>query len=106
MISKCALCGSNISRFIKKQEAKGPLLNLGLGTPLSKEPFLGDILFNSIKTEWNSKQVFVGDIFMHEMHLKQPGYTYSACGSFQERKKEKNRKETGDTNYIYKNELD
>ena len=43
---------------------------------------------------------------MHEMHLKQPGYTYSACGSFQERKKEKNRKETGDTNYIYKNELD
>ena len=51
MISKCALCGSKISRFIKKKEAKGPLLNLGLGTPLSKEPFLGDILFNSIKTE-------------------------------------------------------
>ena len=34
---------------------------------------------------------------MPKMHLKQPGFTYSSCGPF---------KETGDTSYIYKNELD
>ena len=41
------------------------------------------------------------------MHLKQPGFTYSACGSFS-KKKEKNQKfkETGDTRHIYKNELE
>ena len=44
-LSKCATCGSKKSRFIKKQEAKGLLSNLGLGTPLSKVPLLGDILF-------------------------------------------------------------
>ena len=45
MISKCATCGSKKSRFIKNQEAKGLLSNLGLKTPLSKVPILGDILF-------------------------------------------------------------
>ena len=45
VLSKCAICGSKKSRFIKKQEAKGLLSNLGLGTPLSKVPLLGDILF-------------------------------------------------------------
>ena len=37
MISKCAICGSKKSRFIKNQEAKG-LSNLGLKTPLTKAP--------------------------------------------------------------------
>ena len=45
MLSKCAKCGSKKSRFIKNQEAKGLLSNLGLRTPLSKVPLLGDILF-------------------------------------------------------------
>ena len=45
MISKCAICGSKKSRFIKNQEAKGLLSNLGVRTPLSKVPILGDILF-------------------------------------------------------------
>ena len=41
---------------------------------------------------------------MHEMHLKQPGFTYSSCGSFTKNKEIiKKLKETGDTNYIYKN---
>ena len=44
VLSKCALCGSKKSRFIKIQEAKGLLGNLGLRTPLSKVPILGDIL--------------------------------------------------------------
>ena len=45
VLSKCAICSSKKSRFIKNQEAKGLLSNLGLRTPLSKVPILGDILF-------------------------------------------------------------
>ena len=45
ILSKCAICGSKKSIFIKNQEAKGLLSNLGLRTPLSKVPLLGDILF-------------------------------------------------------------
>ena len=45
ILSKCAICGSKKSRFIENQEAKGLLSNLGLKTPLSKVPILGDILF-------------------------------------------------------------
>ena len=43
--SKCAICGSRKSKFINKQEAKGLLSKLGIKTPLSKVPLLGDILF-------------------------------------------------------------
>ena len=45
ILSKCAICGSKKSRFIKNQEAKELLNNLGVKTPLSKVPALGDILF-------------------------------------------------------------
>ena len=45
LLSKCAVCSSKKSRFIKNQEAKGLLSNLGIRTPLSKVPILGDILF-------------------------------------------------------------
>ena len=45
VLSKCAICGSKKSRFIKNQEAEGLLSNLGVRTPLSKVPILGDILF-------------------------------------------------------------
>ena len=44
---------------------------------------------------------------MTEMHLRQPGFTYSACGPFTINKKRIQKfMQTGDTNYIYKNELD
>ena len=39
ILSKCATCGSNKSRFIKNQEAKGLLISLVLRTPLSKVPY-------------------------------------------------------------------
>ena len=53
------------------------------------------------------KFVLLGDKFMSEMHLRQPGFTYSACGPFTKNKEIiKNIKETGDTDYIYKNEFD
>ena len=45
ILSKCAICGSKRSRFIKDQEAKGLLSKLGIRTPLSKVPILGDSLF-------------------------------------------------------------
>ena len=46
------------------------------------------------------------DKVMLEMHLKQPGFTYSACGPFTKNKgRIRKFKETGDTSYIYKNEL-
>ena len=42
--SKCTICGSKKSKFMKKQEAKGLLSNLGIRTPLSKIPLL-NVLF-------------------------------------------------------------
>ena len=45
VLSKCAICGSKKSRFIKNQEAKGLLSNLDIRTRLSKVPILRDILF-------------------------------------------------------------
>ena len=45
VLSMCAICGSKKFRFIKNQEAKGLLSSLGIRTPLSKVPILGDILF-------------------------------------------------------------
>ena len=51
--------------------------------------------------------LLAGDKFMPEMHLRQPCFTYSACGPFT-RNKQRIQKfmQTGDTNYIYKSELD
>ena len=45
ILSKCAMCGSKKSKFIDKQEASGVLSKLGIKTPLSKIPILGDVLF-------------------------------------------------------------
>ena len=54
-----------------------------------------------------NKFLLAGDKFMPEMHLRQPQLTYSACGPFTKHKQRIQKfKETTDTNYIYKNELD
>ena len=54
-----------------------------------------------------NKFLLAGDKFMPEMHLKQPGFTYSACGPFIKHKQRVGKLiQTGDTNYIYKNKLD
>ena len=45
ILSNCAKCGSEKSRFIKNQEVKGLLSKLSIRTPLSKVLILGDILF-------------------------------------------------------------
>ena len=54
-----------------------------------------------------NKFLLAGDIFMPEMQLKQPGLSFCACGPFTKSKEQIQKfKETGDTNYIYKNEFD
>ena len=54
-----------------------------------------------------NKFLLAGDKFMPEMHLEQARFTNSACGSFTKNKERIQKfKETGDTSYIYKNELD
>ena len=45
ILSKCAVYNNKKSKFIKKQDAKGLLSKLGIKTPLSNVPVLGDILF-------------------------------------------------------------
>ena len=54
-----------------------------------------------------NKLLLAADKFMSEIHLRQPQFTYSACGPFTKHEQRIQKfKETGDTNYIYKNELD
>ena len=71
-------------------------------------------VLNAIPSEYKMDEivnkfllVLAGDKFMQEMHLKQPRFTYSVCGPFtKNRERIQKFKETGDTNYIYKNDLD
>ena len=54
-----------------------------------------------------NKFLLAGDKFMPEMHLRQLQFVYSACGPFTRHKERiKKFKQTGDTRYIYRNELD
>ena len=113
ILSNCAIWAGKKSRFIKNQEAKGLLSNLGFRTPLSKVPILGDILFwMQLRWEYKTNKIvkkllLAGDKFTSEMHLKQPAFIYTACGPFTKSKERIQKfKETGDTNYIYKNERD
>ena len=54
-----------------------------------------------------NKFLLARDTLMPEMHLRQPQFTYSSCGPFTKHKQRIQKfKETGDTNYIYKKELD
>ena len=54
-----------------------------------------------------NKFLLVGNKFMPEMHLKQPGFTYSVCGPFT-KNKERIEKfiQTGNKDFIYRSELD
>ena len=54
-----------------------------------------------------NKFLLVGDKFMREMLLKQPGFTYSACGAFTKNKERIEKfMQTGNTDFIYKDKLD
>ena len=82
--------------------------SLGLMTPVNKIPLLGEILFQRYKkNEIVNKLLLAGDMFMPEMHLRQPGFTQSACGTFTKNKERMQKlKETGNSRYIYQNKLD
>ena len=69
ILSKCAICSSKKSRFIKDQEAKGLLRNLGARTPLSKVPILGDFVLKCMlnckkMNEIVNKFLLAGDKFL------------------------------------------
>ena len=71
IISKCAIWGAKKSKFIKEQQAKGLLGNLGIRTPLSKIMLLSNILFecNYEMNDIIKKFLLAVDKFMPEMHL-------------------------------------
>ena len=57
--------------------------------------------------EIENKLLLAGNKFMPEIHLRQTGFNYSACGPFTENKQRiQTFKDTGDSKYIYQNELD
>ena len=100
---------------LNKQEALDPdSINLGLirwylvlsATLLNTAP-LNAFPLEYKMNEIVNKFLLAGYKFMPKMHLKQPGFTYSTCGPFTKNKDGIQKfKEAGDTNYIYKNELD
>ena len=91
VLSKCAICGKKNSRFIKNKEAKGLLSSLGIKTSLSKVYQvinIGCIFVLNMYIKMNKivKFLLAGEKFMPEMHLKQPGFTCTACGPFTKNK--------------------
>ena len=62
---------------------------------------------NKFVNETVNRFLLVGDKLMPDMHLKQPGFTYSACGSFTKNKERIEKfMQSRNTNFIYKNEID
>ena len=54
-----------------------------------------------------NKFLLTGDKFMSELHLKEPGFTYSACGTFTRNKERtENFMQRKNIDFIYRNELD
>ena len=67
LLSICAVCDSEKSKFIKEQEASRLLSSLGIKILLSKIPLLCPL-------------------FIPQMHLRQPGFKYNACEPFTKNK--------------------
>ena len=67
----------------------------------------GVLLDNKIINMNNVINLLAGDKFMPEMYLRQPQFIYSTCGPFTRHKERiKKFKQTGDTRFIYRNDLD
>ena len=79
ILSNCAICNSKESRFIKEQKASRLFSSLGIKMPLSQVLLLNPILSSGFKINKIIKEFLLGeDKLMPEMHVKQPGSTYSA----------------------------
>ena len=88
LFSKYALCNSKKLTFFKEQEAKGLLSNL-TGVKilfLSDLPILRNYFKTYIMNAIVDKLLLAGDKSMPQMHLNQPGFTFSACSSFTKNK--------------------
>ena len=80
LLSKFSVCNSKKLKFRKEQEARRLVSNL-MGVLILSDLSILNTLFQ--KYEMNAivnKLSLAGDKFMSEMHLRQPGYTYSVCG--------------------------
>ena len=102
IIARCSICNNKKSTFIS--QGSGLLDSLGLNTPQNRM-----LLDNKIIKMNNIINTFLlaGDKFMPEMHLRQPQFILGACGPFtRHRERVKKFKQTGDTRYIYRNDLD
>ena len=108
LLSKCTVCDSRKSTarswWILKQSKNKKIFE--------KNFFSRSSCFNGIKqviTRYTLNEIvnnflIAGDKFMLKMHLRQPGFTYSACGPFTENKERMQKfKVTGDSRYIYQN---
>ena len=76
---KYSVCNGKKLKFIKQQETSG-LSSLGIRTTLS--PLLGPLFLEIKMNKIIKKELLAGDKFIPEMHLRQPGFTYSACVTF------------------------
>ena len=84
ILSKFSICNSKNLKFIKEQEAKVLLGHLlGLKIPISGDISFVNTLFQKYKMNGIVNNfLLAGDKFTPERHLKQPGFTYSACRQF------------------------
>ena len=93
--------------FINKQEASGLLKSVRIKTLFSQVSPVDLILFQKYKVnKMINTFLLARNKFMPEMHLLQPGFTYSVCGPFTKNKERMQKfQETGVSRYIYQNEL-
>ena len=84
LLSKYAVCDNKKSKFIKEQEAEVLLSKLpGMTIPIINDLPIANIFFKKYKINTIVKKLLLArDKFMPEMHLRQPRFTYSACGPF------------------------
>ena len=85
VLSNCAICNSQNSRFIKNQKTKGLLSNLGIRTPISKLPILGDVLFwmyTGLKDTSCSQHIKMNEIVSNTSNGRKTILSkYTICGS-------------------------
>ena len=108
IISRCSICNNKKSIFIS--QGSGLFDSLGLNTPQNRMKTLCRMLLDKKVINMNNvinKFLLAGDTSMPEMHLRQSQFVYSAYETFTRHKERiKKFKQTGDTRYIYRNELD
>ena len=87
LLSKCAVCNCKKLQLIKEQEGRELFSKSGMKVPiLSDISILNTLFWKYKKNAIVNKVLLPGDTFMPEIHLKQPRFTYTACGSLTKNK--------------------